>query len=192
MPPKWSGNGKSILHLDCEALSAGYPTGSWNKVPQKMTAIAWSWAGNDNVEVITCGKKGIFDESVRAKMISKILPILEKADILSGHYLRGFDMPLFVEECHRLNLPIPSSKFVLDTMDLPKGVMKKGLDNLAVIYDLPVEKMALNWAHWYKAYGNPTWDEIEQRVASDVVLQKYVLAEQQKRKIQKPPKRWSP
>ena len=101
-------------------------------------------------------------------------------------------MPLFVEECHRLNLPMPSAKLVLDTMDLPKGVMKKGLDNLAIIYELPAEKMEMNWAQWYKAYGNPTWDEIEQRVASDVLLQKYVLFEQQKRKIQKPPKKWSP
>jgi len=181
-----------ILHLDCEALSAGYPTGTYNKVPQKMTAIAWSWGGDDNIEVISCGKKGIFDEEIRAKMIKKFLPILEEANILSGHYLRGFDMPLFVEECHRLNLPMPSAKLVLDTMDLPKGVMKKGLDNLAIIYELPAEKMEMNWAQWYKAYGNPTWDEIEQRVASDVLLQKYVLFEQQKRKIQKPPKKWSP
>ena len=52
MALRWSDAGESrILDFDCETLAAGFADPEW--VPNRITAIAWSWIGTDDVHTRT-------------------------------------------------------------------------------------------------------------------------------------------
>ncbi len=47
-----------ILDFDIETVAAGFGDPEW--VPQKITCVAWSWIGDEQVESRICGPFGIF------------------------------------------------------------------------------------------------------------------------------------
>jgi DNA polymerase elongation subunit (family B) len=179
---RWADAGpQRILDFDIETLAAGYADPEW--VPSNVTAIAWSWVGEDKVETRT-----VLDYTVDltdylwfsfmgcAPMLREFVAVFNEADAVTGHNIGRFDLPVMNAELMRLGLPVLEAKSVIDTIRLKRSKgFKKGQDVLAEVFDVPAEKKAMNWAQWRKAYATPGWPEVRERVSGDVVQHKLVL-----------------
>jgi DNA polymerase elongation subunit (family B) len=165
-----------ILDFDVETLAAGFAEPEW--VPQKITCVAWSWIGSDVVESRVCGPLGFMSpqsNALRVEMLQPLLDEIAKADMLTGHNIMRFDLPVINAECMRLGLePIREVK-VQDTMKLTRSKgFKKGQDNLETLFKTRQQKLSLNWQEWQDAYDEPEWKTIRDRAETDVIGHKEV------------------
>jgi len=179
---RWSDAGPSrILDFDVETLARGYADPEW--VPSLITAIAWSWLGDDKVETVTIlDYASDLDEYLHmsfigcAEMLEQFVSVYNQADAVTGHNIRRFDLGVMNAELMRLQLPVLQSKRVIDTIRLVRSKgFKKGQDVMADVLDVPAEKKAMNWAQWQRAYAEPGWPEVRERVAGDVIQHKLLL-----------------
>lgn len=183
---------KRILDFDVETVAAGFADPEW--VPQKITCVAWSWVGSDRVESRVCGPAGIFgNPERRTRMLKPFLAAFEQADMVTGHNLLRFDLPVIHAEIMRLRLPPLKPVRVQDTIRLlrTKG-FKKGQDVLGRLYRLEEQKLSLNWQDWQDAYDEPGWPTIRARAESDVAMHKELRAELVTLRYLKPPRVWKP
>jgi DNA polymerase elongation subunit (family B) len=179
-----------ILDFDIETVAAGFADPEW--VPQKITCVAWSWLDSDEVESRICGPGGIFGyPNRRAKMLKPLLEAIGKADMVTGHNIIRFDLPVINAEAMRLGLPPIREKRVQDTIRFirSKG-FKKGQDVLGSLLRLNQEKLSLNWQDWQDAYDDYGWKTVRQRAESDVLMHKELRAELLNLDILKPPTLW--
>jgi DNA polymerase elongation subunit (family B) len=186
-----TGQGR-ILDFDIETIAAGFADPEW--VPQKITCVAWSWIGSDVVESRVCGPAGIFGKPERrAKMLAPLLAALSEADMVTGHNIRRFDLPVIQAEVMRLGLPSLEPVLAQDTIKLrtSKG-FKKGQDNLGRLYRIADEKLALDWQAWQDAYDEDGWQTIRDRAESDVKMHKQLRAALLEHDYLKEPRRWTP
>lgn len=161
-----------ILDFDVETVAAGFADPDW--VPQKITCVAWSWVGSDQVHSRVCGPTGLFgNPKLRAGMLRSLLEQIEQADYLTGHNIGRFDLPVINAECMRLGLPPIRQVMVQDTIRLlrAKG-FKKGQDVLGKLYDTRQDKLPLNWQEWQDAYDEKGWGMIRERAETDVIQHK--------------------
>lgn len=106
-------------------------------------------------------------------MLSPLLLAFAMADVLTGHNIERFDLPIINAECMRLGLPPVKNVMVQDTMRLARSKgFKKGLDNISRLLDVPSEKLALDWQSWQEGYDEDGWQTIRRRCESDVILHK--------------------
>lgn len=175
----------AILDFDCEARATGYGDPNW--VPQEVTAIAWSWIGDEKIVVcLRCNGA--------RRMFERFQAAYARADVVTGHNLRRFDLPLLNAECLRLGLPSLGPKMVQDTLrDLvrTKG-MKRDQSNLAKHFRLPVDKLALDWQDWQDAYADKGWAMVRERVVSDVAQNKLLREALLERDWLKEARLWTP
>lgn len=181
---------KRILDWDVETIAAGFADPQW--VPQKITAVAWSWIGEDKVECLICGAEGLFGKPERRKkMLIPLLEAITSADMVTGHNLIRFDLPVLNSECLRLGLGSLPAILVQDTIRLVKTKgFKKGQDNIARLLDVPAEKVTLDWQHWQDAYEEPDWGTVKVRVMGDVVQHKLMRQSMLDAGWVKPPVWW--
>lgn len=166
-----SGAPEQILDFDIETLAAGYADPSW--VPDKITAVAWSWVGEEKV-YSHVDPLGFFDREKRFYMLEALLNAIENADTLMGHNILRFDLRVLQAEAMRLGLPKLGPKKVIDTIRVGKAKgFKKSQDDMCVLLGVPVPKLKLNWQEWDDAYeeGEP-WATVRERVESDVIQNK--------------------
>jgi hypothetical protein len=160
-----------ILDFDIETVAAGFADPEW--VPQKITCVAWSWIDSDVVESRVCGPAGLFGKPwLRAKMLKPLLDAFAEADMVTGHNIRRFDLPVIQAE-------------------VSKG-FKKGQDNLESLFGTQQQKLALNWQEWQDAYDEDGWKTIRDRAETDVVGHKQIRAELIELGYLKEPRIWSP
>ena len=182
-----------ILDFDIETVAAGFADPQW--VPQKVTCIAWSWVGSDEVKAITCGgSAGLYEKPQRRKlMLARFRRELDKATMVTGHNLLRFDLPVLNADLIRLGLPPLGPVRVQDTMRIvrTKG-LKKGLDNLSGMLKTLAKKEAKDWQEWEDAYATPGWPEVISRAKSDVVLHKEVREAMLERGLVRAPITWRP
>lgn len=142
-------------------------------MPQKITCAAWSWVGEEDVHSVITGKDGFFDHGLRVERLLPLLDAIAEADVVTGHNLVRFDLPVLNAELMRSAGQPLDPIDVEDTIRLPKTKgLKKGLDNLARILGVPGEKLPLNWTEWDEAYEEDGWPEVIRRCESDVILHK--------------------
>jgi DNA polymerase elongation subunit (family B) len=194
MPLRWrseEGQALRILDFDIETVAAGFADPDW--VPQKITCVAWSWIGSEEVEVRISTAAGLFGRpELRARMLRPLLAAINEADMLTGHNILRFDLPVLNSECLRLGLPTVPSILVQDTMKLgawTKG-FKKGQDNLGRMLKVKDEKLALDWQAWQDAYDEKGWVTIKERCVSDIRQHKQIRAEMIARNMLAAPRRW--
>jgi len=180
---RWSDAGPSrTLDFDVETLAAGYADPEW--VPSRITAISWSWLDEDEIHTRTildyCNSlnKYLSMSFLGCKpMLEEFVAVFNEADTITGHNIGRFDIGVMNAELMRLQLPVLRPKRVLDTIRLAarsKG-FKKGQDVMADVLDVPAEKKAMNWAQWQRAYAEPGWPEVRERVSGDVIQHKLLL-----------------
>lgn len=182
-----------ILDFDLETIAAGFADPEW--VPQKITCIAWSWVGSDVVSVETCGgSAGLYESpQKRRRLLERFLKDYLEADMVTGHSLLRFDLPILNAECMRLGLPSLGPVRVQDTMRIRRSKgFKKGQDNLAGLVQTHERKLALDWQQWEDAYATPGWPVVRDRARSDVVMHKQLRLAMIERGWLKPPVTWRP
>lgn len=140
-----------ILDFDCECRPIAWYGGDW--VTKQPTAIAWKFVGErGGIEVAVIGEsfdtRNVLDEE-RA-MLERFREAYDAADIVTGHFIRGFDLPLLNGALMRLGLPLLGSKMTHDTKgDLVKGQgISKSQENLGAMYELHHPKIPMNTASW--------------------------------------------
>ena len=180
-----------ILDFDIETLAAGFADPNW--VPQKVTCVSWSWIGEDDVHTVITGKDGFFSKKLRGERLTPFFEELEKADIVTGHNLLRFDLPVLNAEAIRCGLGKMRSVKVQDTMALPKTKgLKKGLDNLLRMLDINAEKKSMDWSEWDDAYEEDGWPEVIERCETDVSIHKLLRQAMMDQELFKIQKAWRP
>jgi len=175
---------RRILDWDLESQAAGFGEPDW--VPQRVTAIAWSWIGEDHVSYATL-LDGV------DYMFEMFLEAYGEADILTGHNLLRFDLPVLQADLLRNDYSPLKSRLVQDTMRIVKTKgFKKGQDNLSTLLENPIQKQSMNWQEWENAYQESDWQTVIDRVTSDVAGHKVLREEMLRRGWLKPAVRWRP
>lgn len=168
-----------------EARATGYGDPRW--VPQEITAIAWSWVGDERV-VCHLRCEGA------PRMLARFRAAYEKATIVTGHNIRKYDLPLVNAEMLRFHLgPLPA-KLTQDTLrEIPRTTgMKRDQDNLGKFFRTDDQKYAMSWQDWQDAYAESGWAGVRTRVVTDVVQHKQIRAEMAVDGWLKPPRIWRP
>jgi DNA polymerase elongation subunit (family B) len=180
-----------VLDFDLETLAAGFADPNW--VPQKITCVSWSWSDSDEVKVMVCGPMGFFKPELRREMVIALSEQIEKADMVTGHNILRFDLPVLNSECLRLGLSPLKSVLAQDTMRIVKTKgFKKGQDNIGKLLETAEQKLSLDWQGWEEAYEQDGWQTIKDRCVSDVVMHKQMRLEMIERGWLKEPRIWTP
>lgn len=180
-----------VLDFDLETLAAGFADPNW--VPQKITCVAWSWVGEDRVRSLITGKDGFFSARLRAERLRPFLDVLAIADMVTGHNLLRFDLPVLNAEVLRCGDDPLEEVLVQDTIRLPKAKgLKKGQDNLSTVLGTTAQKQGMTWAEWDMAYEEESWREIRSRAESDVVQHKEMRQRMLDEGWSKPAVWWKP
>lgn len=180
-----------ILDFDVETLAAGFADPNW--VPQKITCVSWSWIDSEDVEVRVCGPMGFFKPELRMEMVSSLATMIEKADMVTGHNILRFDLPILNSELLRLGLPPLKPVLAQDTMRIVKTKgFKKGQDNIGKLLETAEQKLSLDWQSWEDAYEQDGWPTIKDRCMSDVVMHKQIRSQMIELGWIKKPIMWTP
>lgn len=180
-----------VVSFDLESIAAGYSDPAW--VPSIITAWAFSWVGEDHVEVAALPAKHLYNKTYRRRFLLPLLAALEECDIATGHNIERHDLPQLNAETRYVGLPNMQPVMAQDTIRFPKTKgFKKGLDNLGVLLEVETPKLAMNHATWMNAYGDPEMAGIKARVVSDVIMHKEIRERMRERGWLKAPRMWSP
>ncbi len=190
LPPIVDKKPTRILDFDVETVAAGFADPQW--VPQKVTCVAWSWIGEDKTESRICTPLGLFGKpELRREMLADLLDAMRKAEMVTGHNIERFDLPVINAECMRLKLEPIREILVQDTMRLYRSTgFKKGLDNLEAMFKTQQKKMSLNWQEWQDAYDEDGWGDIRRRCESDVIGHKEVRRQLLDARFMRSPRFW--
>src|SRR5689334_13913741 len=97
-----------VLDFDCECRPLHWIGSDY--VSQEITAIAWAWT--DRPEDVTCYLLG---ETDGASMLRAFRAVYDQADLVTGHFIRGFDLPLINGALTEYQLPVLGDKLTQDT-----------------------------------------------------------------------------
>lgn len=144
-----------ILDFDCEARPIAW-YGDW--VTKQITAIAWKYVDAPAAlppKVAYIGKSDrsskVLDEE-RA-MLGAFVEEYDKADVVTGHFIRGFDLPLINGSLIRLGMGQLPDKLAQDTKgDLARAQgISKSQENLGAMFEMDHPKVGMNTAKWGRA-----------------------------------------
>jgi hypothetical protein len=179
------------LDFDIEARPLGWLGGDW--VHKEVTAIGSCWMDDhDTMEVSLLTKR----DGSAERMLLAFLKRYDEADMVVGHYIRGYDLSTLQAEHIELGLPTLGEKLTHDTKnDLIKHQgISKSQENLSAMLGLGNPKVHMNVPMWREA-NRLTKAGLElttTRVAGDVVQNMELHAELMKRRLLAPPKLWTP
>jgi hypothetical protein len=192
-----------ILDFDVECRPLSWYGGDW--VTKEVTAIAWGWVSpsdpakvSGRVECRLLGA-GMFEKFTLDYQLEQMLyefgEAYERADIVTGHFIRGFDLPLLNGACLELGLPPLESKLTHDTKgDLVRfSGLSKSQENLGAMLGLRHPKVGMDQASWRSA-NRLTPEGIERtkkRVMGDVRQHVEMRAALLDRGMLGPPRPWS-
>lgn len=135
-----------VLDFDVEARPLHWISGDY--VSKEITAIAWAWC--DAPEDVTCLLLGEVDP---VEMLRQFTAAYSQADMVTGHFIRGYDLPMVNGALIEYQLPTLGDKLTQDTkLDL---VRRQGLsasqENLGALLMLEHDKVKMNQARWRAA-----------------------------------------
>lgn len=179
------------------------PSAFWygDKTTAQITAFGWKWSDEPDVNTLLLQPDGRFvgDDGERYEATdaySWFAAELAASDLVYGHNIRRFDLPMLQAGLLRLRLPTLPELRTTDTLrDYPKRHdMSANLENLAKLYGLGDGKMHMAIADWEQA--NQLAPEgitlARERVASDVLLQEKLRTRLLELGLLKSPKTWKP
>ena len=114
----------------------------------EVTAISWAWVDRpDDVTVYLLGETELPD------ILNAFLAVYQQADMVTGHYIKGHDLPMLNGALVELRMPVLPDKLVQDTkIDL---VRTKGIsmsqESIAAMFRLDRQKVHMNQAKWRAA-----------------------------------------
>lgn len=159
-------------------------------VSREVTAIAARWVGypKPKTDVWLLGDVTPFD------MLEGFVALYDFADVVTGHYIRGFDLPIINSALVEAGLPCLSDKMTQDTkLDLVKRHgMSGSLENLASDFGLR-GKVVMSQADWRDAnrLTKSGLAKTRRRVVEDVDLTIRLRAVLLENDLLSPPSKWS-
>ena len=154
-----------VLDFDIENRPLSYLGSDFTTA--EVTAIAWAWTDQpQNVDVFLLGECDL------PYILGRFLEVYQQADMVTGHYVRGHDLPMLngaLMECRMAPLP---DKLVQDTkidMMRSKGI-SLSQESLGAMFRLDHAKVVMNQSKW-RAANRLTPEglaEVRQRVTGDV------------------------
>lgn len=154
-----------VLDFDIENRPLSYLGSDFTTA--EVTAIAWAWT--DCPSEVTVHLLGDTDLPSILKAFAKVY---SEADIVTGHYIRGHDLPMLNGAMMEFALPTLGNKLSQDTkLDLMRS---KGLslsqESLGAMFRLDHQKVQMNQIKWRTANRlTPAGlAEVRKRVVGDV------------------------
>lgn len=156
MSLRWSSAGSvRILDFDVEARPLSWIGGDF--VSKEITAIAWRFVDEPETQVRTAewfwARSDAEWESNYAEMLLDFLEAYNQADIVTGHYIRGFDLPTINGALLENGFEPLASKLTQDT----KGGLAKrhgvsvSQQSLGAMLRLERDKEAMDQGQWRRA-----------------------------------------
>jgi len=181
-----------ILNFDIEARPLGWLGGDY--VHKEVTAIGCAWEDDPegSMEVYLLTKRAGSAEA----MLRKFLKRYEQADMVVGHYIRGYDLPTLQAELIELGLPTLGRKMTHDTKNdlLKHQGISKSQETLGAMLGLEAPKVQMDVVKWREA--NRLTDAglalTTKRVAGDVVQNIQLRAALMERGLLQAPSMWEP
>lgn len=135
-----------VLDFDVEARPLHWISGDY--VSKEITAMAWAWS--DKPDDVTCYLLGEVDS---VTMLEAFRAAYRQADMVTGHFIRGYDLPMVNGALTEYQLPTLEDKLTHDTkLDL---VRRQGLsgsqENLGVMLGLDHGKVKMDQKKWRAA-----------------------------------------
>ena len=127
-----------ILDFDCEARPLHWIGGDY--VSKEITAIAWAWVGEGTAPAYLLG------ETDPIEMLQRFVEAYNHADLVTGHYIRGYDLPLVSGALTEYQLPPLGKKLSQDTkIDLVRmSGLSKSQESLGSMLGLSYPKVQMN------------------------------------------------
>lgn len=135
-----------VLDFDVEARPLHWISGDY--VSKEITALAWAWC--DTPEAVTCYLLGEHDPVF---MLKAFCAEYAKADMVTGHYIRGYDLPMVNGALTEYGLPVLGDKLSQDTkIDLVRRAGLSGSqENIGAMLHLHHPKVKMDQAKWRDA-----------------------------------------
>lgn len=153
-----------VLDFDIENRPLSYLGSDFTTA--EVTAIAWAWADSPDVTVCLLGEQALSD------ILRAFVEAYEQADMVTGHYIIGHDLPMLNGALMECRLPPLPDKMVQDTK--VHLIRSKGLslsqESLGAMFRLDHQKVVMNQSKW-RAANRLTPEglaEVRQRVVGDV------------------------
>lgn len=178
-----------VLDFDLESRPLGWLGSDF--VHQEITVAAWSWmGGTPEAKALTK------DERSRLVMLRAVRDAYDEADMVVGHFIRGYDLPLLNAMLIEVGEAPLSQKLSHDTMlDLPKmkGVSKSQV-NLAAMWGIEDQKVYMTVPAWREAnrLTQKGVDGAIDRAVFDVAQNMAIYDYETHHRLLSPPKVWRP
>lgn len=181
-----------ILDFDIETRLVGfYEAGRFKPKGSEPTAIAARFLDEPDHEYVW-----VFPEDTHEDMLEGFRVLYNQADIVTGHYITKFDLPILNGAMFENRRPLLGQKDVQDTKVHLRTIegLSKSQENLAGMLEVAEQKHHMSDYLWRKA-TRLTPEGIEQarkRVSDDVVQHialRQVLIEAE---VLNPPELWRP
>lgn len=177
-----------ILDFDVETLPGHWIGGDY--VSKIITCVAWSWVGTDEVECFT-------HYTHTPSMLADVLSFpLREADFVTGHYIRGYDLPLINGMLLRQGAPSLPRILSVDTkLDLRKNMGRsQSQENLSAMLGIESPKVTRNLHEW-EGFNlrEPGFEEAGiERCVGDVIQHKELYAKLVELGWLGSPRAWTP
>lgn len=178
-----------ILDFDIECRPLNYAGGDYTNA--EITAIACGWADEEVIECWT-----LKPDSTAVGMLGLFKAWWAEADIVTGHNIRGFDLPVINGALIEHGIPPLGPKLTCDTYyDLVKRKdVSASQENLGAMLGIQAPKVGMSQADWREA-NRLTPEGIAktvERVTGDVRQHKEMRLALLERGLLKPPRMWRP
>lgn len=175
-----------ILTFDIENRPLSY----WipDQPTAEITAIAWSFDDPRNIECVLLGR----DDP--KEMLIRFVEAYDRADMVTGHYVRRHDLPIINGALMEYGLPMLRPKLVLDTkVDMvKKSDIPATQEHLANMLSVPAAKVHMTQADWRES-NRLTVEGLsltERRVKGDVRQHMLLRPAMQAAGLLKSPRTW--
>lgn len=189
---RWQGEGSRVLDFDIENRPLSYL--GMDFTTAEITAIAWGWIEPDGYldgpYSVVLTKDGR-----RRSILPEFVEQWDQADIVTGHYILGHDIPIINGALVEQGMPPLGDKLVQDTkvhLIRLKGI-SKSQENLAGMLGLDAPKIKMDTTKWREANRltnegiGLTIERVEGDIRQHAELRRRLLDEG----LLKPPAPWS-
>lgn len=144
------GENLRVLDFDIEAQPGAWFGGDF--VTKRVLAIAATWVVDGQPTEINCWTRSR-GKGTTMKMLKWFSGLYNEADLVTGHFIRGYDLIALQGGLMRYRLPLLEQKLTQDTkLDMVKASgISKSQENLGALYRLEHPKIQMSVPDWEEA-----------------------------------------
>ncbi len=182
-----------VLDFDIETRPLGWYGGDF--VHKEVTAIASAWIVDGEPVDLVVGLLTKRHQTPKT-MLKRFRQRYDEADLVTGHYIRGYDLPVLNGAMLEFDLGSLSAKNSHDTkLDRIKlQGLSSSQENLGGMLEVDAPKVQMNMADWRAAnrLSLDGLDRVRDRVAGDVIQHVLLRESLMDRGFLGPPRVWDP